>query len=310
MVYKISDALPLLEDLMTEKKLSILAGSGVSIDSGLPTWDGLIDKFIYLAESIPFNSTLPEKKLLDNLITDAKLRKKNNRFDPIAVATTIKKTIKILLEKDDKNPLAKEEYNSWIATEFTRKSPNEYHNLIVTTDFQFILTTNYDTLFEKAALNNGIYNKWPSYSFKNAVDVMSSIHSNSSSIIHIHGRASELELDELVFTKEDYNKMIFKKYDGFSFALRMFFTRYSTLFIGYGASDPHLDEVFEELAEYFPLNEDIDFKLPNSYLIMKKDKIDSVLETNLSRLRIHIISIDDYSDNKSILEHLNKKFPK
>ncbi|MDR2011199.1 MAG: SIR2 family protein [Bacteroidales bacterium] len=309
MIYSISEVLPKLEKLMEDNMLSIFAGSGVSIDSGLPTWDGLIDKFIDLLDTLPFNKELEAKKNLDKLITDSRKRKEDKRFDPILVATSLKRAAKNLDIENKNNPLARSEYLSWVSREFVDKKPNECHSLIVNTDYQFILTTNYDLLFEKAAQKDEIYDIWDYYSYKNPLEVMSSIHSRKKSVIHVHGTASDLSLDELIFTKEDYNKMIHKKFDAFSFALRILFTRFSTLFVGYGASDPHLDEVFEEISEYFPLQNSDDFKLPQSYILMKEEKIDSLFESNCERLRIDIIKIKNYSENKDILTYLKDKFP-
>ena len=309
MIYTIEEALPKLEQLMEDNSLSIFAGSGVSIDSGLPTWDGLIDNFIELLESLPIEKNLEAKQELDRRIADSKKRKKDNRFDPILIATSLKNAALDLDISEESSPLAFAEYNSWVSSQFVNKKPNEFHNLIIQTDFQFILTTNYDLLFEKAAWNNDIRDKWSYYSYKKPLEVMSSIHSRKKSVIHVHGTASSLSLDELIFTKEDYNKMILKKYDAFSFALRILFTRFSTLFIGYGASDPHLDEIFEELSEYFPLTKNDDFKLPQSYIIMREDKIDSLFEANCKRLRIDVIKIKNYEENKIILTHLKNKFP-
>ena len=143
---------------------------------------------------------------------------------------------------------------------------------------------------------------------------MSSIHNRNECIIHVHGAAtgtlSGLSIDELIFTKEDYNKMILKKYSGFSFALRMLFTRYSTLFIGYGASDPHLEEILEEVTDYFPIDADDIYPLPMSYLIVKEDKVDSILSRWKERVRTKIISIKDYSENNNILDALYKIRPR
>ena len=47
-----ADASRILGGLLSEGKLSIFAGSGVSVDSGLPQWDGFIDKYITICEML------------------------------------------------------------------------------------------------------------------------------------------------------------------------------------------------------------------------------------------------------------------
>jgi hypothetical protein len=193
---------------------------------------------------------------------------------------------------------------------FNQKTPNILHSLIVKTSYPFILTSNYDTLFEDAAYTEGFNDLASSiYTYKDQLEIMSAIYNNKQCIIHIHGTATTLNIDELIFTKEDYNKIILKKYEGFSFALRILFTRYSTLFLGYGASDPHLEEVLEELAEFFPL-EDKTFTLPESYLVTMRDKADSIMEAYKNRVRTNLIVIDDFSQYQDLLSHLQNKNPR
>lgn len=138
---------------------------------------------------------------------------------------------------------------------------------------------------------------------------MSSIHLSKECVIHVHGAVHQLDIDDLIFTKEDYNKLILKHFSGFSFALRALFTRYSTLFVGYGASDPHLEEVMEEVADYFP-TEDMDkFPLPVSYLVTRRDKADCIFEKWKGRVRTSLIVVDDYDGCLTLLKELQKNCP-
>ena len=47
-----ADALPIMEQILNEGRLSIFAGSGISVESGLPAWDGFIDKYIEICEEL------------------------------------------------------------------------------------------------------------------------------------------------------------------------------------------------------------------------------------------------------------------
>lgn len=309
MKYELIDAYPILENLMQENKLIAFAGSGISKPSGLPDWEGLILEFINMIENIQIiNSN--DKSDLKIIIDDAKKRISINKFNPIEVATVLKNRLKECIELNDKNTLAYQYYNGWVTTMFTNRIPHVNHKLIVKSNFPFILTSNYDNLFQKAAFEEGYLDLTKnSYTFKEQLEIMSAIHNNRNCIVHVHGTANTLKIDELIFTKEDYNKVILKKYEGFSFALRILFTRYSTLFMGYGASDPHLEEVLEELTEYFPLEQN-SFSLPESYLITMRDKADSIMEAYKNRVRTNLIIIDNYSQYTDLLTHLNNKFPR
>lgn len=303
MKYELKEALPILEKLLIDNKLNIFVGSGISLDSGIPDWNGLICEFLEMAKKIRFVS-VKDKNDIRAIFDNANQRKKDNRFNPIEIATVLKNRLKKCVELTIPHSQAYKDYHNWIGSTFASKSSNSKHNAIVATNYPFILTSNYDSLLQASAYDLGYVDfSGKTYSFKNQSEILNAINNNESSMIHVHGIVNNLEIDELVFTKEDYNKIILKKYEGFSFALRMLFTRYSTLFVGYGASDPHLEEVLEELSEYFPLTDD-SFTLPESFLVTKREKADVILEKYKERVGTNLILIDDFKQYETLLEHL------
>jgi len=308
MILELNDAKPILAQLLLENNLTIFAGSGMSIDSGVPDWDGLLQNFMDMASNLPgINEN--DKKDLDKIISDAKESQTQNRFDPIKVATVLKNKLNEI--NFEEYALARADYRSWVSKTFIDKIANNKHLSIVQTDYPFIITSNYDLLFERAALTSG-YGELSSrtFAFFDELKIMSAIHQNKPCIIHVHGSASDLSIDKLIFTKEDYNKIILKKYNGFSFALKMLFTRYSTLFVGYGASDPHLEEVFEEISEFFPVDRNKQYPLPEAYLVTLRSKANTILDRWKDRVRTNLIIIDNYKQYDLILEHLKNAKPR
>ena len=303
MKLELKDAYPLLKERLESNSLNIFVGSGISLDSGIPSWDDLVIRFLDMAKSIRFVNDV-DKNEIEEIVKDAYARKSAHRFNPIEIATVLKNRLKRSNELT-KMPFsqASKDYKNWVGSTFD-KAPNLKHQLIVATDYAFILTSNYDTLLQTAAFDLG-YKEFSGkiFSYKNQSEILHAINVKDSCMVHVHGVANSLELDDLIFTKEDYNKIILKKYEGFSFALRMLFTRYSTLFVGYGASDPHLDEILEELAEYFPLVDD-SFVLPTSYLVTRRDKADVIMEKYKERVGMHLILIDDFAQYIDLLEFL------
>lgn len=310
MKLELSEAIGVLSALMEDKKLVAFIGSGISLDSGLPNWEGLILEFIDLIQSLKLNNK-KDAEDLKQITTDALNRKGTSRFDPISIATVLKNRLKKCDELYDKNSMAYGDYNSWVAKMFNDRIPNSKHSIIVKTNYPILLTSNYDNLLQKAAFDAG-YTDIASnvYTYKQQIPIMSAIHNSKPCIIHVHGIANSLDIDELIFAKEDYNKIVLKHYEGFSFALRMLFTRYSTLFLGYGASDPHLEEVLEELSTYFPIEEGKGFTMPESYLVTLRSKADSILEAYKGRVRTNLILIDDFSQYNELLLHLQSKYPR
>lgn len=71
-----TEALPIMEKLLSERKLSIFAGSGISVDSNLPAWDGFIDRYIEICEELNASldpSLLPRSKIKSKSVRSMEL---------------------------------------------------------------------------------------------------------------------------------------------------------------------------------------------------------------------------------------------
>lgn len=82
MQYTMTDALPIMKRILSEGRLSIFAGSGISVDSGLPAWDGFIDKYIEICEKL--NNSIDSSLRFTDIISDAKLNKSKNLISTIS----------------------------------------------------------------------------------------------------------------------------------------------------------------------------------------------------------------------------------
>ncbi|HEX7772592.1 MAG TPA: hypothetical protein VF435_09230, partial [Pyrinomonadaceae bacterium] len=82
----------------------------------------------------------------------------------------------------------------------------------------------------------------------------------------------------------------------------------SILFVGYGGSDPHLEEIVNEL--YYNLFKPGDEPLPEFFLLLKKDKVNEVLSRYKAKLRTTIIALDDYVQTPRFLEEISKEAPR
>lgn len=231
-----------LTNLLAEKRLTIFCGSGISIDSpsNLPDWDGLLKMFIEFCET-----AIPPSidQNWNSIISDAKGQYKKY---PTRVASILKDR---LTNYDKINSLnIMKSFNKWLIR-ILNSQPNNNHKYIVSTNYSHILTSNYDNLLEDAASLEGFSDlSMRNYSFNDAGKFASSIYDNKPSIVHIHGDVGNIVLEDFVFTQEDYIK-IKNKYSGFTLALQSLFIHNSILFVGYGASDPHLEDLIDELTE-------------------------------------------------------------
>lgn len=298
MEIELKDSVPILSKLLTSNKLSIFAGSGISVESGLPTWDGFVDEYIKICKK--FSDIMPDKLKFEDILDDAKNYKTK---DVIKTVSALKNRI-----RECKTANHNTSYHDVLLSRiFLSGKPNEYHNLIVSTAYNFILTTNYDNLLEDAADNLGYADLLTkSYSYEDSESISAAIYSNQQIIIHAHGKTAELE--SFVLTSEDYHNII-NNNNGFRTLMNALFLSNSILFVGYRGSDPHFEDIITNvnISLGWNINNNL---LPNYYLVMKRDKATPIFKNHKANNRVNIILIDDYPETKYLLKELQKAKPK
>lgn len=295
-----AEAMPILKNLLNENKLSIFAGSGISVDSGLPAWDGFIDKYIDICKKL--NDSLDNSLKFTEIIEDAKLHKTTSLIDTI---TALKDKVKFCQAHGADVGFFDDAINKL----FYSASHNEYHELIVSTSYQHIITTNYDNLLEEAAEKlkyNDLLTR--SYSYTNAQKLTAAIYSGKTAIIHAHGKIADLKLDQFVLTKQDYLN-IMKHNPGFRLIINTIFITSSVLFVGYGGSDPHFEDIIDDLNLSLNWSENSTI-LPKCYLMQKREKVTPIREYLNNSNRIDVIYFNDYIDMKDFLRDLQKDYPR
>jgi hypothetical protein len=302
MAISVDQALDKLLPLIQQRKLIVLAGSGISVDSGLPSWDDLLKDFITFCEELqPY---IEPGFRFPTLIEDAKRERVRKQY-PIPVATALKQALKKV--KDHGTTDVGQAFDDWFRDEMEGE-PNDYHRAIVATDYPFMLTTNYDRLLEAAADELGYRNLvYSSYSFTEFGKLAKALFKRRPSIIHIHGDVRRVSFEEIVFTAEDYQKVERDHYE-FRLALHSLFLDHSTLLIGYGASDPHLEGIFEELSHYLGWTHDPE--LPWCYLVTHNEKGGAVHDKYKEGMRTQVIGVDDFDESLKLLETIQSAFPR
>jgi hypothetical protein len=297
-----------LKKELSKGRLIVFVGSGMSIaePSNLPDWDTFIELFInhckHVIEILP---PIAQKQNAE-LIADAKVRRNK---DPIRVASVLKDFLKSLDKNNTLNINIEDSFKTWFIEIFAGKNFNENHNLITQISFPYILTSNYDMLLEKALSESQFKSlSLQTYTFTEADSIAASLFSKEFAIIHMHGKYQNVALDNIVFTSEDYTKMLRRSFPGFTMSMQNLFSNYSTLFIGYGGSDPHLEDLLEEHAFY--LNYSNNKNLPQNYLVTLKSKTDTIYNNYKNKRRTEIIAIDSYDEYKVLLESLKSEFPR
>ena len=294
-------ALNIIINLLSQNKLSIFAGSGISVESGLPDWDGFIDKYIEICEIL--NDSIEDNLKFGEIIKDAKNNYKSKSL--IDTITALKDKVRYCKEQGVNVDFFDDILNKLFYNAFC----NEYHEYIVSTSYNHIITTNYDSLLETAAQKLGFSKLLTrSYSYIDYQKISAAIYSEKTAIIHAHGKISDIKLDQFVLTKQDYTN-IMKHNPGFRYIINTIFITNSVLFVGYGGSDPHFEDIIDDLNISLNWNSN-NSMLPKCYIMMKKSKVTPIREHLNGSNRIDIIAFDEYSDMKNFLKEIKDKKPR
>lgn len=304
MAISIGDAITELKKLLSENRLCIFTGSGVSVPppSCLPTWDEFTERYIEICKIV--NDLADADNRFDDLIADARIYKKKNVINTV---TALKDKIAFCRKKG----MSVTVYENKIMEMFLGKQYNEYHKTIVSTNYKYILTTNYDTLLEDAALDLDYKDLIKRvYSFTEINKISEAVYLREPAIIHVHGTAKDLALESFVLTKDDYMTIIDRN-PGLRTLLDSLFMSYSILMVGYGGSDPHMEDIIDDINLSLQwINTDYNLNLPVYYLVLKKDKVSPVIDHIKNRNRTRIIAVDDYSEAFDLLRSLQMEYPR
>ena len=297
-----AEALPILEQCLKDKRLAIFAGSGISVPSNLPPWDGFIAKYIEICEDL--NDSLISRPDLQftSIIEDAKINKDKNLIETVSA---LKEKVKECKSHGVNTDFCDDQLNKL----FYSAVPNDYHRNIVSTDYKHIITTNYDSLLEDAAKEEGYPELLTrSYSYVEQQSLSMALYSGKTAIIHAHGKISDVKLDQFVLTKDDY-LAIMRHNMGFRLIINSIFMTNSVLFAGYGGSDPHFEDIISDLN--MTLNWSYDVKdLPRCYIMLLNDKITPIRDFLNDKQRVDIIAFDDYDQMKDFIKRLAIDFPR
>lgn len=195
-----------LQAASKENRLVIFAGAGTSADAGIPLWNNLVNQLA---------SVLPEDV------------RKSVGDDNLQLSEIYREV------SDDKD------YYDGIEKTLLKnaKSPNAIHDAILALNPCHIITTNYDTLFEDAALrNNRQYHVV-------ATDTDLPRNHGEKLIVKMHG---DLKHHNIILTENDYFDYARKLPLIRSFVISQFVSKV-ILFVGFSFNDPNLKLILREI---------------------------------------------------------------
>lgn len=256
-----------------QDSLGVFVGAGLSVGAGLPSWEDLLGELIDKVEN--------ETQTAEDRIKDLRALNKN--------------PTKYLLLAEELREILSDTLDVFIREKFDDKNirPTKAHELAVSLPAQFLITTNYDTLLEKAfvKVHDSIFPSIFSYDQPDTINY--NLWNNEYFILKAHGDAKNSPKN-IILTEKDYRKVIHQSY-GYQSVLHTIFSSCTILFIGASLSDPELLLLLGFIHNIFHGGS------PHHYALLAEDK---VTKTEVDRWRkdfnIHIITYNPKNNHEEV----------
>lgn len=274
---KIPDA---LKQSYAAGRCAVLVGAGASKGAGLPLWSELLTKMIDAAVA---------HRVIDSA-REAEYRSLVARPDKfLMVASGLKDNLRSHFD-----PFIEETFLA------PKPKPTPLHQALVSLNkLQFIVTTNYDTLLERA------YRKLDDdvsvCSFTDTGEVQRRLSRREFFILKAHGDATKLG-NKIILTDADYRNLLFNQ-RAYQSLLSAMFTMFTIVFVGASMTDPEISLLLSYIADSFSPGAG-----PTHYALMSEEDITQVERDRwLNDFKIQLITVskaDNYSELTEFLTAL------
>ncbi|MUG01240.1 SIR2 family protein [Bacillus tequilensis] len=266
-----------IREVCNEEGAVLFIGSGISMWSGLPNWNGLVSDLSNFVRSEGFSNENILKEMVSNLLIAA----------GIGVSTLSKQQFKTFIRK---------------TCRVGESEPHEIHKKIVQLGPRSFITTNYDKLLEEALR---LYKKDLSIQVvtnRQPIECASIVQIRERDyIFKPHGDIDDIE--SIVLTHEQYRNLYYERNHTLKALETILLTR-PVVFLGYSLSDPDFLYIKDNIENTFKKGG------PHHYAIMP-DVDEEKKKYYLNNLGIRIISYntikkeDGKRDHSLLLELLD-----
>jgi hypothetical protein len=260
-------------------RCAVLVGAGASKGAGLPLWGELLTKMIDAAVA---------HKVIDAQ-REAQYRALATRTDKfLMVASGL---------KDD----LRSHFDQFIEETFItpKPAPTPLHEALVALDkLQFVLTTNYDTILERAFRKRD--DDVSVCSFTDAGEVQRRLSRREFFILKAHGDATKVG-NKIVLTDVDYRNLLFGQ-RAYQSLLSTMFTMFTFIFVGASMADPEISLLLSYVADSFSPNAG-----PTHYALMAAEDVTQIEKDRWFKdFKIQLITVSKQDNYAELTEFLHE----
>ncbi|MER8464528.1 SIR2 family protein [Mesorhizobium sp. M1396] len=267
-----------LKDAYRKNRCAVLVGAGASAGAGLPVWGTLLEKMIAEGER--------------HLVVESGKAKEYRQLlsDPskyLMVASGLKEDIHLYFDEFIES--------SFIAP---KPKPTDFHRALVSLDrLQFVLTTNYDTIIERAYRSAGDEDV-PVLTFKEVGELQRRLSKREFFILKAHGDAAKVG-NGIILTEIDYRNILYRQ-RAYQSLLSAMFTMFTIVFVGASMTDPEIKLLLNYIADAFAPGSG-----PNHYAVMTEQDITGVEKDRWFKdLNVQLVPVSKADDYLELTEFL------
>jgi len=256
----------------------VYVGAGASKPAGLPLWGGMLKAML--------DRAVAEKRVNDKL----RIEYEKLIADP---------TKNLMVAAALKDALGRD-FEDFIRKTFVAPKPKPvavHHALVSLNRLQFVITTNYDALVERA-----YQTKDPDvsvYSFTDAGATQTSLSRREFFILKAHGDATKVG-NGIVMTESDYRDLLYRQ-RAYQAMLATMFTMYTMVIIGSSLVDPELRLLLGYISDVF-----LPTSGPQHYALVAEEDVGEVEQQQWRKdFNVNVIPVSKASDYAEVTEFLN-----
>lgn len=244
---------------------AFFVGAGLSIDSGYPSWSGLLTEMISIAKE---KSWISAEKIKD--------------FEELSEDFT-----KFLFLAEELKVELGSSFEKYLEERFSQEGhdPTDAHKFLVRVNSSLVITINYDDLIERAY--NDVYGRYPnSFTYDEPRAAANNFWKNNFFVLKAHGDIKK-DVRSLILSQRDYRSTLYRE-SGYKSLLQSIFSSKSLLFVGVSLADPE----FNQLLDY--LHDSYHGGGPTHYLLIDRSKNQRIMERRyLDDFNIETIPFDN-----------------